>query len=465
MRLSDLRRSTSFRLALGVSLFILGALIVAGGAGYWVMHRTLTARQEARVTEAFAALAAISLQDDEQDLIDAVTTRITASPDRTTLYLLKDAEGAVLAGNMRDIAVPEGWSIVLAEVLGVPTDYPFRVYSGPAGDYWLVVGLTDADLDDLREIILGTFGWSALAALLAAMGAGAVLAAGVQRRLALVDTTLNHVAQGDLAARMPVTPRGDDIDRISVSINDMLARLGAQVEAMRQVSTDIAHDLRTPLNRLRIRIEEAAGKSASGQPVDDDLAAAMAESETIDATFAALLRIAQIEAGARRERFAALDLSGVLDVVADVYADVAEDAGMTLIRQRMDQGLVHGDKDLLTQMFANLIENAIRHCPSGTVITCGVTADGQSVRATVADTGPGISKAERSNVLRRLYRLEKSRSTAGSGLGLSLVKAVADLHGAQIVLSDAGPGLCVSLTFQCLDPDHATPMRTDNARS
>ncbi len=447
MRLADLRRSTSFRLAIGVSLFILGAFVIAGGIGYVMMHRQLTIRQQARVTEVFASLEGVSLQNDEQDLIDAVTTRIAASPDRSTLYLLKDAQGELLVGNMPDVSLKPGWSIVEAGALGVQTDYPFRIFAGQTGDYWLIVGMTDADIDDFREIILGTFGWSAALALLAAIGAGTMLAAGMQRRLSRVGNTLNQVAHGDLAARLPVTPKGDDIDQIARSINEMLARLEAQVEALRQVSADIAHDLRTPLNRLRIRIEEAADKSASGQPIDEDLAAAITESETIDATFSALLRIAQIEAGARRERFAPIDLAAVLSDVAEVYGDVVEDAGMSLVRTVMDPAPILGDKDLLTQVFANLIENAIRHCAQGTIITCAITTDNRTVRATVADTGPGITPAERVNVLRRLYRLEKSRSTPGSGLGLSLVKAVADLHGAELVLSDAMPGLRVDLVF------------------
>jgi len=273
----------------------------------------------------------------------------------------------------------------------------------------------------------------------------------LQHRLNAVTETLARVAIGDLTTRLPVSQRGDDLDVISIEINQTLSRLGALVESMRQVSADIAHELRTPLNRLRINIENAARHAADGAPVDGDLAAALQQSEAINQTFSALLRIAQIEAGARREKFASVDLADIMASVAEVYADVADDAGQTLRCETPNAAWVMGDRELLTQAFANLIENAIRHCPQGTRITCAVHATSGKVTASVSDTGQGIPMAERDLVLRRLYRLEKSRTTEGTGLGLSLVKAVADLHGAEIALGDAGPGLRVHVTFTCTD--------------
>jgi len=447
MRPADLLRRTAFRLALGVALFILVSLFVASSIGYVLMRQHLVARQDDRVTEIFAALDQTSRDADAQDLVEAVETRINASLDRSSIYLLKEASGAVLAANIPDVWVRPGWSTVPAATFGIQTDYPYRVFAGTLAGRTVVVGLTNADLDELAEIILGGFGWTTLFALLAALGAGAVIATRVQTRLAAAEATLHSVAKGDLTARLSVTGRGDDLDQISAAINAALTRLGGLVDAMRQVSTDIAHDLRTPLNRLRIHIETAAGNAAMGQPVADDLAAALAESDTIGETFAALLRIAQIEAGARRERFMAVDLAEIVDALAEVYADVAEDAGMVFSATTTRPAVIDGDRDLLTQMFANLIENAIRHCPAGTAIVCTVGATGNSVIASITDSGPGIPTAERELVLRRLYRLEKSRTTEGTGLGLALVKAVADLHGASLALTDAVPGLRVELQF------------------
>ena len=447
MRPADLFRRTSFRLAFGMALLILTTLILASAVGYVLMRQQLTLRQDARVTEIFAALEQVSLQVDRQDLIEAITTRITASADHSTIYRLTDAGGTLLAANIADVWIKPGWSTVEAETLGIETDYPYRVFAGPMGRYQVVVGLTSADLDDLAEIVMAAFGWAALFALVAALAAGVIIATRVQTRLTDAEHTLALVAKGDLAARLPVTRRGDDLDQISGAINQTLSRLGGLVEAMRQVSTDVAHDLRTPLNRLRIRIEAAADKVAPGDPAAVELTAALEESDIINETFSALLRIAQIEGGARREKFAPVDLAGVLASLAEVYAEVAEDAGMTFSTRTEQPALIEGDKELLTQMFANLIENAIRHCPAGTSIACAVDISGSTVVATVHDTGPGIPAEERSRVFQRLYRLEQSRTTTGSGLGLTLVKAVADLHNASLSLTDALPGLRVTVVF------------------
>lgn len=448
MRPVDLWRHSSFRLAIGVSVFILTILILASGVGYGLMQSQLKARQDARVTEIFAAIEQTSLQGDQIDMIEAITARIKASPDRSTAYLLKDEAGMVLAGNVKDVAFASGWMTVAAADLDVATDYPYRIFTGPVGAYRLTVGITNADLDDLREITLGAFGWASLIALLGTVLVSIALAARVQNRLSQAEDAAARVAQGDLSARLPVSSRGDDLDRISRAINLSLTRLETLVDAMRQVSTDIAHDLRTPLNRLRIRIETASDKLAKGLPVAEDLAEATAESDRINETFSALLRIAQIEAGTRRENFTSLDLFALMRNVAEVYEVVADDAGHVLRLEVGGASWIMGDQELLTQCFANLIENAIRHCPSATTITCTVRTTPHEVIATISDTGSGIPENERDKVLRRLYRLEKSRTTDGTGLGLALVKAVADLHGAGLALGDAAPGLRVDLTFQ-----------------
>ena len=446
MRLVDLWRHSSFRLALGVTLAVLGALILVGTVGYTVLQRQLADRQDARLLEIFTTLQQSDAAD-QQDLVEAIAARIKASPNYLSVFLLRDAAGKILATNIQDVLIKSGWSTVEASALGVQSDYPYRVYAGKLNGEYLVVGLSNADLDDLAEIIRAGFGWSALAVLIAAIAAGIWFASRLQRRLTEATSTLQRIAAGDLTTRLAVSGRGDDLDLISGEINQTLGRLGALVEAMRQVSADIAHELRTPLNRLRIYIEQAARNAAVSAPVEDDLAAAIAQSEAIDQTFAALLRIAQIEAGARREKFGPVNLAALLSDVADVYADVAEDAGQTLLCDVAGAAWVMGDKELLTQTFANLIENAIRHCRAGTAITCKVRAEANQVTASVTDTGPGIPLAERELVLRRLYRLEKSRTTEGTGLGLALVKAVADLHGADLALADAMPGLRVELQF------------------
>ncbi|TIN14518.1 MAG: HAMP domain-containing histidine kinase, partial [Mesorhizobium sp.] len=240
-----------------------------------------------------------------------------------------------------------------------------------------------------------------------------------------------------------------DIDAVSIQVNAALDRLSGLVDGMREVSANIAHDLKTPLNRLQMILEQAADKTASGETVSAELADARSESRQINDTFDALLRIAQIEAGARRARFVDLDVGSVVDTIGEVYADVAEDDGKSLSTDLVPETkrYVHGDRDLLMQMLANLVENALRHCPPRTAIELSVTTQGDRVLVHVRDDGPGIPAGEREKVFQRLYRLDSSRTTPGSGLGLSLVKAVADLHGASITLEDNHPGLAVIVDF------------------
>ena len=451
MRPADLFRRSSFRLAMTMTLFIVATLMLAGGVGFGLLHAQLTSRQDARVTEIFRSLEQAMLAADERGLVNEVTSRIAASPDKASIYLLKDQGGRILAANIQGIAQPDGWSSLPADLEGITGNYPYRVFTGSSGTYTLSVGLADADLDDLREITAGAFGWSALIVLMAALGVGALLTTRMDRRLAQVDQAMNRVAHGDLAARLVLSGRGDDLDHIALSINGALARLEGLVEAMRQVSADIAHDLRTPLNRLRIRIEAASTKAEAGHPVAQDLAGALSEADQINEIFSALLRIAQIEAGSRKAGFQAVDLGKLLGDVVDVYRGVAEDAGQTLLESLRGSVKISGDPDLLTQLIANLIENAIRHCPAGTLISCDVVEQAGRACLRVSDTGPGIPEAARENVLRRLYRLENSRSTPGSGLGLSLVRAIAELHQASLVLHHGNPqdatGLRVEISF------------------
>ncbi len=260
---------------------------------------------------------------------------------------------------------------------------------------------------------------------------------------------MSDVSGGDLARRIPLEGNGDDIDVVATHMNQALDRLSALVEGMRQVSADIAHDLKTPLNRLKMTVEQAIEQGGRGEDVQTLLIDAREESDRINATFEALLRISQIEAGARKARFRPVDLSDIMASVAEIYSSVAEDSGQSLdfATRPASPCMVNGDRELLTQLFVNLVENAINHCPPMTRITLALQAEDDGFSASVSDDGPGIPEAERELVFRRLYRLDKSRTTSGSGLGLSLVKAIADLHAAHITLADRHPGLGITLLF------------------
>jgi signal transduction histidine kinase len=227
----------------------------------------------------------------------------------------------------------------------------------------------------------------------------------------------------------------------------MLDRIQALMESLKQVSNDIAHALRTPLGRLRQKLEIAQADAQPGSKCERGVEAAVAEADNILETFSALLRIAQLEAATRTAGFREVDLSGLFEQVAEAYASVADDQGKAIAASIAPSVIAWGDKDLLTEMLANLLDNAITHTPQGARIEVSLSNGAGRAIATVADDGLGIPSAERGRVFDRFYRLERSIRTPGSGLGLSLVAAVADLHGVELSVEDNAPGLRLTMIF------------------
>jgi signal transduction histidine kinase len=252
---------------------------------------------------------------------------------------------------------------------------------------------------------------------------------------------------GDLGQRIALRGTNDEFDHLSSSLNAMLDRIQELMLGLQQVSNDIAHDLRTPLTRLRQRLELGRRRETTVEGLRDIFEGAIGDVDVILETFSALLRIAQIEAGTRRAGFKSVALSELLVGLIEAYQPVAEENGQTL-QGRIEPGLcIHGDRELLTQLFANLFENAIRHSSVGARISIEAMPEPKATLVVVADTGPGIPAPLRQKVLRRFYRLEASRTTPGSGLGLSLVDAVTALHEGTLDLEDNEPGLRCVLRF------------------
>jgi signal transduction histidine kinase len=444
-----LLRSTPFRLALTFAFLFMLAFVLSGAIVYQMMSADLAEQLDDSIKETYSVVAATYADNDLKELVETVQSHSTRSPRKEQLFSLTDAAGNRLAGNFTAAELPDGFSMFGAEMPGLPPDTEYRAYSGSVGGNNLTIAFSLSETEELETIMLMSFGWATLIITGLAIAGGALLASRVQRRLDGIAATMVDVSHGRLDTRIPLTGNGDDIDMVSGQVNAALDRLSGLVDGMKQVSTNIAHDLKTPLNRLQMILEGAADKAARDQDVSDDLADARAEGYQINETFDALLRIAQIEAGARRARFTDVDLDEILRTMAEIYADVAEDDGKVLSFSQLNGSgdRIHGDRELLTQMFANLVENALRHCPPGTTIRLSVARQGERVLASVADNGPGIPPDERERVFQRLYRLDHSRSTPGSGLGLSLVRAIADLHGASVALDDCRPGLAVVVGF------------------
>ena len=310
--------------------------------------------------------------------------------------------------------------------------------------------------DNLRRVrdaegaVLRAFAWGVSATLLLGIGGGIWLSQLFLFRVDAISRTAEAIIDGDLTHRIPLRGTGDDLDRLAETLNRMLDRMERLLESVRQASNNIAHDLRTPLSRLGQQLEDARTQACSAADHAEALDRAKGEVDALLGTFAALLRIAEVEAGAQRAAFRRVDLSAVVATVTEAFAPSAEEEGRGLAAEVAPGIAVHGDRELLTQMLVNLVENALRHTPPGTQVRLllGCRA-GRAVLA-VEDNGPGIPEAERDLVLRRFYRLDHSRSTPGSGLGLSLVAAVAGLHGAELRLEDAKPGLRVFLNLSRL---------------
>lgn len=442
----------SIAVRMGILFWLLFSLCFSGGA--YTLYVTLQDRVLDRIDESIADRFAEMQEVYTTIGLDALIRMADARSDMPIVssmgFYLSGPDGERMAGNLPSVVANEGWEVLDGGDLGVESDdSQYRFYTGDMDGYRLSMGKSLADLTELRKTTLSLLLWSSLISTLLAFLVGGYFARSTHKRVAGISRSLDMVGKGNLGARLPVSCAGDDVDQLSEKINGSLERLEHTVNGMRQVSTDIAHDLKTPLNRLYIGLEEAATKSRSGACVGQELDDALEETQAINATFEALLRIAQIEAGARKSQFKHFDLASVLENAAEVYSPVVDEQCQELLVDiPPGQSLpMFGDRHLALQLVVNLIENAVSHCSDNTVIRLSAGEDGGIVWFRVADSGPGIPAAERDKVFQRLYRLERSRTTRGTGLGLSMVKAIAELHCGTVTLGDNKPGLAVTVRF------------------
>jgi signal transduction histidine kinase len=299
-----------------------------------------------------------------------------------------------------------------------------------------------------RERILRTFGWVALGTCGFALLAGLFLGRQFMARVDAITLTCEGIIAGRLNERIPVHGRGDEWDRLARAINQMLDRISTLLENLQQVSSDVAHDLRTPLTRLRNRLEDGLAKLQRPEDYSGVIARAIGDTDQLLSMFCAVLRISQVEAGTRVQSFATVDLSDILERVYELYLPAAEDSLHPLSRNLRPGVSIWGDEELLMQLFSNLLENAIRHTPPGASIRVELTATRDQVVASVIDNGSGVPAEDRDKVVRRFYRGSASRSSEGHGLGLSLAVAIAQLHSANLELGDANPGLRVDMVIR-----------------
>lgn len=445
-RLSPLLRSMPLRLAMGLVILFSVVSLVSLAASYLVTQNSFDQAMRDDLKQDMAGFRAAPSSTALAALVEAEARE--TDPERVVLsYLAPNRRhfGNAMVGRDAD-----GYHIVSVAQGGRQVEGRFLALTASLHGGQLTIARSLSEIDALRGVFLNILGLSLLPTILIALSGGLYLARRSARHVAIIGETLDQLTSGDLKARVGQTQNwSDDLARIGTKVDQMAHAQETSIAALRQVSSDIAHDLKTPIQRVAVHLDDLSQRSDLKGPARDLVDRARDELDGIVSVFHSLLQIAQIEAGTPGSHFAPVDLADVINTCVELYEPTANETGHTLVANISPAPIppVGGDKNLLLQMLANLIENALRHTPAQTGITVNLKAEGATVTLCVADTGPGIPQSEVENVLQRLYRLDQSRMTPGSGLGLSFVSVVAKLHGAHLILSDNAPGLRVSVTF------------------
>ena len=455
--LGKLFRTTTFKLTL-VYLTVF-ALFAAFLLGYFALNtrRLITEQITETVDSEITGLSDQYRLGGIRRLVIVVDAR--ARRPGSSLYLVTTPTGEALAGNVTALAPGildnEGWTETVYRRLD-ETESPehpdhnalVRVFQLPAG-FRLLVGRDLDERERLYHIILDAGRWSVAIVVVLGLAGGLFVTRRVLRRVDAMTETTRTIMAGDLGGRLPLAGTGDELDRLAENLNAMLERIEALMFGLKEVSDNIAHDLKTPLTRLQNRSEEALRTAKSEGEYRAALEATIAESEGLIRTFNALLMIARAESGQARDDMSEFDAAEIAQSIGELYEPLAEQKGIVLKVEADTPAPVRANRELVSQALANLVDNAIKYTEPGAPgvngampqIVVRALTEGDRIILTVADSGPGIQEADRGRVVERFVRLEQSRSKPGSGLGLSLASAVARLHGGELTLADNEPGL------------------------
>jgi signal transduction histidine kinase len=445
---TSLFRTSSFRLAaIYLALFTVSVLIL-GTVVYVVVWREIAGEIDADIQGEASTLAREFAAHGADRLKAIVETRSRGGG--SFVYGLEDAEGRLVAGELAAKPGEAGWTNLREPERGDEAD----------GDPSVVVRALVARLDDGGVLVVGdewrgargatrtvvtAFLWALAGTLGLGTLGGLILSSQVLRRIDAMSRAARGIVAGDWRQRIPETGANDELAQLARTFNRMFDRIESLLNAHKNVGGNIAHDLRRPLARALHRLEAARGGSATPKDAELAVEAAIADIHGVLETFSAILRIGQIEAGARRAGFKPVDLAAVGREVVEAFQPAADEEGKTLVADLSAALPLSGDRELLTQMVANLIDNALRHTPQNTRIVVASAHPPGAGRLTVSDNGPGAPPAEFGRIFERFYRLDAARATPGDGLGLSLVAAIAELHGMACAASDNRPGLAVTL--------------------
>lgn len=421
---------------------------------YWNTRRTLDAQTDQIIEAEITGLNEQYQHFGLPGLVESVRSRTLHQGQ--TLYLLADGLHHVVAGNL------DSWPQMAQSTPGGMVEFDYdrplegrldtrrargRVVALPA-DFVLLVAQDVHDRYLTERMFTTTLPWTVLLILVLGTIGGALMSRNMLRRLDVINRTSAEIMKGDLTRRVPLDGSGDEFDTLAENLNLMLDRIERLMKGLREVTDSVAHDLRTPLNRLRNRLEESAARLNASGTQASEIERAIAETDQLIATFNALLLIAETDAGTTRAAMSPLDLASVAADVVELYEPLADEKQVSLSLVPGVPVGIEGNRSLIAQALANLVDNAIKYTPSGGKVRIHTAITPEGVELCVADSGPGIPPADRSRVTQRFVRLEASRNSPGTGLGLSLVAAVAHFHHAELVLEDNTPnGLKAILRF------------------
>ena len=456
--LGKLFRTTAFKLSMAyLVIFVLFASAILGYVAF-NMRRLLDEQVSLTIEEDVKGLVTQFNSGGLRRLVAQIERR--ASQRGSSLYLVTTPTGETLAGNISGIdqegLLDAGRYQLFYRVLEDGDVKPHRALVDTIvlpGGFRLLVGRDLSETDRFRGVIRSAIGWSILLVLVMAVAGGVFVARRVLGRIDAMTATTRSIMAGDFSGRLAVSGTNDELDRLAQNLNAMLDRIAELMAGLREVSDNIAHDLKTPLTRLRNSAEEALRTATDTEEYRLTLENVIDEADQLIRTFNALLMIARAESGNATEGMAAFDAADVARDVAELYEPLAEEAHVTMHVTLPEKLPLYGSRELIGQALANLLDNAIKYAardesvPENAEISIGAVATGTGIELSVSDNGPGIPEADRARVVERFVRLEGSRSRPGSGLGLSLASAVARLHGGTLRLEDHAPGLRVVLAL------------------